>query len=176
MHACGSRRGRVNQHKHTQMITHAHGLELATPRYDGWPDGLLQTKMNQHLRSSGPNKRKISKCSLKQLLCFEWSPPWHFKTACWHHFCLKLLSRDFCPTNYPNHLFQNNNLLLLNSSMMMSILPLARDRVDEGSNAPTNVPMSHIHHATIALIHNRNPVWCWLSQASIQHEITSSNL
>ena len=40
-----------------------------------------------------------------QLLCFEWSPPWHFKTACWHHFCLKLLSRDFCPTNYPNHLF-----------------------------------------------------------------------
>ena len=41
----------------------------------------------------------------QQLLCFEWSPPWHFKTACWHHFCLKLLSRDFCPTNYPNHLF-----------------------------------------------------------------------
>ena len=41
----------------------------------------------------------------KKLLCFEWSPPWHFKTACWHHFCLKLLSRDFCPTNYPNHLF-----------------------------------------------------------------------
>ena len=40
-----------------------------------------------------------------KLLCFEWSPPWHFKTACWHHFCLKLLSRDFCPTNYPNHLF-----------------------------------------------------------------------
>ena len=40
-----------------------------------------------------------------ELLCFEWSPPWHFKTACWHHFCLKLLSRDFCPTNYPNHLF-----------------------------------------------------------------------
>ena len=32
-----------------------------------------------------------------KLLCFEWSPPWHFKTACWHHFCLKLLSRDFCP-------------------------------------------------------------------------------
>ena len=65
--------------------------------------------------------------------------------------------------------------LLLNSSMMMSILPLARERVDESSNAPTNVPMSHIHHATIAVIHNRNPVWCWLSQASIQHEITSSN-
>ena len=42
---------------------------------------------------------------LNKLLCFEWSPPWHFKTACWHHFCLKLLSRDFCPTNYPNHLF-----------------------------------------------------------------------
>ena len=42
---------------------------------------------------------------VKKLLCFEWSPPWHFKTACWHHFCLKLLSRDFCPTNYPNHLF-----------------------------------------------------------------------
>ena len=41
----------------------------------------------------------------KKLLCFEWSPPWHFKTACWHHFCLKLLSRDFCPTIYPNHLF-----------------------------------------------------------------------
>ena len=74
-------------------------------------------------------------------------------------------------TNYWSH-----NLLLLNSSMMMSILPLARDRVDEGSNAATNVPMSHIHHATIAVIHNRNPVWCWLSQASIQHEITSSNL
>ena len=65
--------------------------------------------------------------------------------------------------------------LLLNSSMMMSILPLARERVDESSNAPTNVPMSHIHHATIAVIHNRNPVWCWLSQASIQHAITSSN-
>ena len=47
---------------------------------------------------STPNQKK-------QLLCFEWSPPWHFKTACWHHFCLKLLSRDFCPTNYPNHLF-----------------------------------------------------------------------
>ena len=60
--------------------------------------------------------------------------------------------------------------------LMISILPLARDRVDEGSNAPINVPMSHIHHATIAVIHNRNPVWCWLSQASIQHEITSSNL
>lgn len=29
--------------------TLAHGLELATPRYDGWPDGLLQTKMNQKL-------------------------------------------------------------------------------------------------------------------------------
>ena len=41
----------------------------------------------------------------QKLLCFEWSPPWHFKTACWHHFCLKLLSRDFCPTDYPNHLF-----------------------------------------------------------------------
>ena len=41
----------------------------------------------------------------RQIICFEWSPPWHFKTACWHHFCLKLLSRDFCPTNYPNHLF-----------------------------------------------------------------------
>ena len=25
--------------------------------------------------------------------------------ACWLHFCLKLLSRDFCATNYPNHLF-----------------------------------------------------------------------
>ena len=72
--------------------------------------------------------------------------------------------------------YWSHNLLLLNSSMMMSILPLARDRVDEGSNAPTNVPMSHIHHATIAVIHNRNPMWCWLSQASIQHEITSSNL
>ena len=44
-------------------------------------------------------------CKKDKLLCFEWSPPWHFKTACWHHFCLKLLSRDFCPTNYPNHLF-----------------------------------------------------------------------
>ena len=54
--------------------------------------------------------------------------------------------------------YWSHNLLLLNSSMMMSILPLARDRVDEGSNAPTNVPMSHIHHATIAVIHNRNPV------------------
>ena len=43
--------------------------------------------------------------SQQKLLYFEWSPPWHFKTACWHHFCLKLLSRDFCPTNYPNHLF-----------------------------------------------------------------------
>ena len=43
--------------------------------------------------------------AIKKLLCFEWSPPWHLKTACWHHFCLKLLSRDFCPTNYPNHLF-----------------------------------------------------------------------
>ena len=40
-----------------------------------------------------------------QLLYFEWSPPWHFKTACWHNFCLKLLSRHFGPTNYPNHLF-----------------------------------------------------------------------
>ena len=40
-----------------------------------------------------------------KLLYFEWSPPWHFKTASWQHFCLKLLSRDFCPTNYPNHLF-----------------------------------------------------------------------
>ena len=50
--------------------------------------------------------------------------------------------------------------LLLNSSMMMSMLPLARERVDESSNAPTNVPMSHIHHATIAVIHNRNPVLC----------------
>ena len=51
---------------------------------------------------SGRKKQNSKKW---QLLCFEWSPPWHFKTACWHHFCLKLLSRDFCPTNYPNHLF-----------------------------------------------------------------------
>ena len=72
--------------------------------------------------------------------------------------------------------YWSHNLLLLNASMMMSILPLARDRVDEGANAPANVPMSHIHHATIAVIHNRNSVWCWLSQASIQHEIPSSNL
>ena len=50
--------------------------------------------------------------------------------------------------------------LLLNSSMMMSILPLARECVNESSNAPTNVPMSHIHHATKAVIHNRNPVCC----------------
>ena len=40
-----------------------------------------------------------------KLLYFEWSPPRHFKTACWHNFCLKLLSRHFGPTNYPNHLF-----------------------------------------------------------------------
>ena len=53
---------------------------------------------------SPPEKGRSLK-HLKKLLCFEWSPPWHFKTACWHHFCLKLLSRDFCPTNYPNHLF-----------------------------------------------------------------------
>ena len=49
--------------------------------------------------------RLIHSWWIKKLLCFEWSPPWHFKTACWHHFCLKFLSRDFCPTNYPNHLF-----------------------------------------------------------------------
>ena len=34
------------------------------------------------------------------------------------------------------------------------ILPLARDRVDKGSNATPTVAMSHIHHATIAVIHN----------------------
>ena len=28
-----------------------------------------------------------------KLLYFEWSAPWPFKTACWHNFCLKLLSR-----------------------------------------------------------------------------------
>ena len=48
------------------------------------------------------NNRQIIE---RKLLYFEWSPPWHSKTACWQHFCLKLLSRDFCPTNYPNHLF-----------------------------------------------------------------------
>ena len=52
-----------------------------------------------------PQWRLALKAAKNKLLCFEWSPPWHFKTACWHHFCLKLLSRDFCPTNYPNHLF-----------------------------------------------------------------------
>ena len=55
---------------------------------------------NEKHRGKNTEKHLTSK-----LLCFEWSPPWHFKTACWHHFCLKLLSRDFCPTNYPNHLF-----------------------------------------------------------------------
>ena len=55
---------------------------------------------NEDRPRNGTRFRKKTK-----LLCFEWSPPWHFKTACWHHFCLKLLSRDFCPTNYPNHLF-----------------------------------------------------------------------
>ena len=28
IHACGSRRGRVNQHEHTQMIIHVHGLDM----------------------------------------------------------------------------------------------------------------------------------------------------
>ena len=60
--------------------------------------------------------------------------------------------------NTQEDITDHTNLLLLNSSMMMSIRPLARDRVDECSNAPTNVPMSHIHHATIAVIHNRNPM------------------
>ena len=47
---------------------------------------------------------------------------------------------------------------LLNSSMMTYVLPLARDREDDGSNAPTNVPMSQIHHVTIAVIHNRQSI------------------
>ena len=47
---------------------------------------------------------KLQRLFTKKLLYFEWSPPWHFTTACWLHFCLKLLSRDFCVTNYPDHL------------------------------------------------------------------------
>ena len=43
------------------------------------------------------------------------------------------------------------------------------------SNKCSDVTYPPCHHATIAVIHNRNPVWCWLSQASIQHAITSSN-
>ena len=69
---------------HTRVLR-AYGMEGDL----GW-QGRMETNV----------LKKIAK-----LLCFEWSPPWHFKTACWHHFCLKLLSRDFCPTNYPNHLF-----------------------------------------------------------------------
>ena len=44
---------------------------------------------------------------------------------------------------------------LLNSSMITSVLPLARDREDGGSNAPNNVPLSHIHRVTLAVIRNR---------------------
>ena len=152
-----------------------------------WTTWAKQTNMPKHV-STPPvkhvckNMTETSSCS-KSLIQHFWKQPLanvltstqtprlrstrRLVTLC-HHLPSK---QKHARRHYWSH-----NLLLLNSSMMMSILPLARDRVDEGSNAPTNVPMSHIHHATIAVIHNRNPVWCWLSQASIQHEITSSNL
>ena len=44
---------------------------------------------------------------------------------------------------------------LLNSSMITSVLPLARDREDGGSDATNNVPLSHIHRVTLAVIRNR---------------------
>ena len=67
-----------------------------------WDDEIPNIWKNKY---DVPNHQPEMDFPSKKLLCFEWSPPWHFKTACWHHFCLKLLSRDFCPTNYPNHLF-----------------------------------------------------------------------
>ena len=74
---------------------------------------LIPPRLLPHRQFGLPFLHWVVPCTLElvlplvtaKLLCFEWSPPWHFKTACWHHFCLKLLSRDFCPTNYPNHLF-----------------------------------------------------------------------
>ena len=81
-----------------------------------WKEELKQ-RWKEHAKGNAKRneKRNETKTETKtenknlnrqvKLLYFEWSPPWHFKTACWHNFCLKLLSRHFGPTNYPNHLF-----------------------------------------------------------------------
>ena len=66
--------------------------------------GLLVFCTLQQIGGQWRSSWWIGLIAARKLLRSEWSPPWHVKTACWHHFCLKLLSRDFLPTNYPNHL------------------------------------------------------------------------
>ena len=72
----------------------------------------------------------------------------------------------WCLSHTPDRAGQNQfspkvfTLLSAQRPCLSSLLPLARDRVDKGSNATSTVAMSHFHHGTITVIHNRNHVWC----------------
>ena len=85
------------------------------------------------------------------------------------------LSRDFCPTNYPNHLFhlaghcayqsvkQDKNMSVAMWSKLQSSQEdglLKHDQTGQWTTwaKQTNLPK---HVSTL-------PVWCWLSQASLQ--------
>ena len=106
-----------------------------------------QKHITDHTTSSNHDNFQSRWWKLFVATCWPWSLSHTPDLAGQHHFSPKVFT-----------------LLSAQRQCPSCILPLVRDRVDKGSNATPTVAMSHFHHGTITVIHNRNHVWCWVCQ------------